>query len=139
MYVCICPLFAAHTSVCYDVTGAILALSGSSCIFGYLSLSCAHSGSYILVTHYFADYSLAVVTEYGILKNKSLLTPLLHPGFEPGHHKLKHETLTPPTWLSGYLGPKLLSAHSDVVVNSIVSVSYSPYVDIRYPVNSVSG
>jgi len=37
--------------------------------------------------------------------------------------------------------PKLLSAHSDAKlnqVNSIINVSYGPYVNIRYPVNSSS-
>jgi len=55
------------------------------------------------------------------------------------------QLVTPPTQQSGCPSqtstvPKLLSAHSDGVVdNSIVSVYYGPYVNIRYPVNSGSG
>jgi len=78
------------------------------------------------VTYRVLIISLILITHY---------IPLLRPRFEPGRTQQSRCPFQTSTV------PKLLSALSNSVVDStqIVSVSYGPYVNIQYLVNSGSG
>jgi len=96
----------------------------------------------ILLADYFVDYSLLTTQ----------LTPVLHPGSKQAD---SNQAVTSSSTLFVILRmqqsgcpsqtstvPKLLSAYSESRVsrlNSIVSVSYGPYITIWYPVLSSSG